>query len=207
MLHLLNSPFAILAGMVLLPLIPSMLLFKLLPSTAVVGGPFHGFRIDLSGAFGSYFILLVLILSTKNNVWDPPPAYQVWTVKGTVTDSNGAPIAPLDSGDISLLPPSLQESNAWFTIDVPVKTLQGGSPDYPTIAFAHAGYQPVQFTLDPKAAYPAGVSVNFNSTAHEVQISSLRLQPLPAYQGGAPLNSEAAAAPNAVQTHPAGARQ
>ncbi len=206
MLHLLNSPFAILTGMVLLPLIPAFLLFKLLPSTAVVGGPFHGFRIDLSGAFGAYFVLLVLILSTKNNVWDPPPAYQVWTVKGTVTDSNGDPIAPLDAGDISLLPPSLQESNGWFTIDVPVKTLQGGSPDYPTLAISHAGYQPMQFTLDPKATYPAGVSVNFNSTANEVQISSLRLQPLPAYQGGVPLNNEAAAAPNAAQTHPAGAR-
>jgi len=29
---------------------------------------------------------------------------------------------------------------------------------------------------------------------------------LPAYQGGAPLNDQAAAAPNAAQTKPAGAR-
>lgn len=204
MLHLLDSPFVILAGMVLLPMIPSFLLFKLLPNTAVVGGPFHGFRIDLSGAFGAYFILLVLILSTKNGIWDPPPAYQVWTVKGTVTDANGAPIAPLDAGDISLLPPSLQESNGWFTIDVPVKTLQGGSPDYPTLAITHPGFQPMQFTLDPKATFPAGIVVRFNQTANEVQINNLRLQPLPAYQGGAPLNDQAAASPTAAPSQPAG---
>lgn len=206
MMALLDSPFAILAGMVLLPLIPAFLLFKLLPNTAVVGGPFHGFRIDLSGAFGAYFVLLVLILSTKNSVWDPPPAYQVWTVKGIVTDGNGVPITPLDAGDIALLPPALREANAWFTIDVPVRTLQGGAPDYPTIAITHAGFQPMQFTLDPAATYPAGVGVNFNNTAREVQITNLRLQPLPAYQGGAPLNAQAAATPNATPTQSAGAR-
>lgn len=189
MMALLDSPFAILVGMVLLPLVPAFLLFKLLPNTAVVGGPFHGFRIDLSGSFGAYFILLVLILSTKNSVWDPAPTDQVWTVKGTVTDANGTPLAPLDEGDISLLPPSPQESNAWFTIDVPVRTLQGGVLDYPTLAIAHAGYQTMQLTLDPNGAYPSGVGVSFNNTAREVQIKNLRLQALPAYQGGAPLNA------------------
>jgi len=203
--NLLNFPFVILAGVILLPLIPAFILFKLLPNTAVVSGPLQGFRIDLSGAFAAYFALVVLVLSTKNGVWDPPPTYEVWTVKGTVTDGNGIPIAPLAVGDISLLPPSLTESNAWFTIDVPVRTGPGGALDYPSLAIAHAGYQPMQFTLDPNSRQPVGVNVSFNTTAREVQIADLRLQPLPAYQAGAPLNAQVEAPPDAGQFHPAGA--
>jgi hypothetical protein len=203
LLNLLNIPFVVLAGVILLPLIPAVMLFKLLPSTAVVSGPLQGLRIDLGGAFAAYFALVVLILSTKNSVWDPVPTYQVWTVTGTVTDNNGTPVAPLAVGDISLLPPSLTESNSWFTIDIPVRPGQGGTPDYPTLAIAHAGYQPAEITLNPSAGAQAGV--NFDSTTHQVQINGLRLQPLPTYQPAAPLNAQAEVTPGAAQIQPAGA--
>jgi hypothetical protein len=203
LLNLLNSPFAILAGLILLPLIPAFILFKLLPSTAVVGGPLQGLKLNLSGAFGAYFALVVLILSTKNSVWDPVPTYQVWTVSGTVTDNNGVPVAPLAVGDISLLPPSLTESNGWFTIDVPVRPGQGGATDYPTLAITHAGYETVQLTLNPNSGLPAGVNASYDTNAHQVQINSLRLQPLPAYQAAAPLNAQAEVP---AVTPPAGAQ-
>lgn len=206
MLNLLNFPFVILSGVLLLPLIPAFILFKLLPSTAVVGGPLQGLRIDLSGAFGAYFALVVLIFSTKNSVWDPVPTYQVWTVTGTVTDSNGAPVAPLGAGDVSLLPPTLTESNGWFTIDVPVRPGQGGAPDYPTLAITHAGYETAQITLDPNSTQPAGTNVSFNTTTHQIQINNLRLQPLPAYQAAAPLNAQAQAPANPAQPRATGAQ-
>lgn len=75
---------------ILLPLIPAILLFKLLPlSSADVSGPFHGFQIKLGGAVGAYFIL-VLVISFGPR---PTPPYEVFTVKGQVQDENGEPMA------------------------------------------------------------------------------------------------------------------
>ena len=37
------------------PIVPAYLLFKALPSTAIVTGLLHGFKIDLGGAFAGYF--------------------------------------------------------------------------------------------------------------------------------------------------------
>lgn len=205
MSNLSSTPFALLAGVILLPLIPAYLLFKLLPSTAVVGGPFQGFKINLGGAFAAYFALVLVVLYTKNSVWDPPPPmFQVWTVTGTITDNNGALIAPFAPGDISLLPPSLSESPGWFTIDIPVKPGQGGTADYPTLSISHQGFETVRVDLDPGHTPPSAVT--FDTTNHSVRISELRLQPLPTYQPTTPLNGQAASHTGDGNSQPAGGR-
>ena len=93
-----------LAVMVLLPLVPAYLLFKALPSTAIVTGPFQGLKLKLGGAFAGYFILAVLVFYS-HKIWAPPPQYQVWEVDGTVTDEDGAPLQLLELKDIGLYPP------------------------------------------------------------------------------------------------------
>jgi hypothetical protein len=199
----LNLPFALLAGVILLPLIPAFIIFKLLPASADVSGPLQGFEIKLGGAFGAYFALVVLILFTKNAIWDPPPpVYQVWTVTGTINDNGGSSISPLGEGDISLLPPSLSEQSGWFTIDIPVKPGQGGVADYPTLSISHPGYQSVYVNLNPASAPPTGV--RFDAAAHTVNVTGLRLQPLPAYTPAAPLNPGTPPAAAHPQTAPAG---
>src|SRR5215210_568088 len=68
---------------VLLPMVPAIAIFKLLPSRAAVTGPFKGLKINLGGAFAGYFVLLVLLLS----IFHTPPAEgrsQIWRVKGRV---------------------------------------------------------------------------------------------------------------------------
>jgi hypothetical protein len=73
---------------ILLPLIPAILLFKLLPSSADVSGPFHGFQIKLGGAVAAYF-LLVMVISFGPR---PTPRFEVFTVRGQVQDENGDPM-------------------------------------------------------------------------------------------------------------------
>jgi hypothetical protein len=171
----------------MLPIIPAFLLFKLLPSNAVLRGPFKGFKLNLGGAFAGYFALVILIFSTKNGVWDPiPPADQVWIVTGTVNDNSGDPIFPLGPEDISVLPPPSDLSPGWFTVEVPVLAGQGGTQAYPTLSISHTGYLPSYISLDPNSK-PQNY-VTFDAADRTVHISNLQLEPLPAYQPVAPMN-------------------
>lgn len=43
----------------LLPMIPAFLLYKIIPSRTDISGPFQGLQIKLGGAFGGYFLLLL----------------------------------------------------------------------------------------------------------------------------------------------------
>jgi len=188
-----------------LPIVPAFILFKLLPSNAVVNGPFQGFRINLGGAFAAYFALVLLILFTKNSVWDPPPpAYQVWTVTGTITNDKGEPFSVLGPEDISLLPPSQTLSNGWFTIDIPVKPGQGGTVDYPTLFLSHQGFGTVSVDLDPNSKPPNGIT--FDAANHTVRIADLHLPSLAAYQPTAPLNGQAGGIANAGPAQTEGVR-
>lgn len=54
-----SSFLLILVIIFLLPLIPSFLLYKFLPSKSTATGPFKGLNLKLSGAFAGYFILLL----------------------------------------------------------------------------------------------------------------------------------------------------
>jgi hypothetical protein len=72
----------------LLPLIPSYILFKFLPSESFVTGPFKGLKVNFSGATAIYFIIFIAILTT-NQFWkmEAPKNldlknYEVWKVEG-----------------------------------------------------------------------------------------------------------------------------
>lgn len=73
----------------LLPLIPAFLLFKFLPSTGNIEGPFKGMAIKFGGAFAGYF-LLFLISYTPMRTWikkaDEPR--EVWTIVGNISSSD-----------------------------------------------------------------------------------------------------------------------
>jgi len=44
----------------LVPLVPAFILYKYLPSKTNVTGPFKGLNLKLSGAFGGYFLLVII---------------------------------------------------------------------------------------------------------------------------------------------------
>ena len=49
----------VISVLVLLPMIPAYVLFKVLRSTGEVSGPLGSFKVALGGAFGGYFALTV----------------------------------------------------------------------------------------------------------------------------------------------------
>jgi hypothetical protein len=48
------------AFLVLVPLIPAVILYRLFEQKTIVTGPFKGLRLDLSGAFAGYFLILIV---------------------------------------------------------------------------------------------------------------------------------------------------
>src|ERR1700720_3113161 len=114
-----SSIVGVLAAVVLLPILPAYLLFRLLPSSSNVSGLLQGLEIKLGGAFGGYFILVVLILTKLSSIQTVvlPPAIgdQVWHVEGQILDEAGKGIDTLGPTDVQLMPRQLEiEPNGNF---------------------------------------------------------------------------------------------
>ena len=76
-----------LAAVILIPLLPAYLLYKTLPATAVVQGPFKGLNVNLQGAFGGYFVLVLLAFAVAQAFQpeDTYPRYEEYELLGSVT--------------------------------------------------------------------------------------------------------------------------
>jgi len=78
----------LLIAWVILPLVPSVLIYKLFPSTPVaVSGPFAGLTVKAGGAFGAYLIvfaaaLIYLVLPTRDMI--DRLGRQYWIIRGDV---------------------------------------------------------------------------------------------------------------------------
>jgi hypothetical protein len=192
---------ATLATILLLPIVPAFLLFWALPSNAVVSGPLQGLKINLGGAFGAYFALVVLVLGT-HSVWNPPPtppAYQAWEVKGQIADNNGNPIEPLDVQDVAVVPSDIQRyQQGMFQLDFLAVPGENGGIDYPSLVISHKNFKAVTISLNPANAQTLSLA-SVDSVHHEILINALRLQPPPPYQAAAALNAPQAPVPGGHQ--------
>ena len=121
---------------ILLPIIPALLLYKLLPSTADVAGPFHGLQIKLGGAFAGYFLLVLVIF-----FWPRGKPYEVWTLNGYIQDENGMTL-PQDKVNLNIQPRSIEYlDDGSFEMDILVKRGQSGQVKFPTLT---VDWQPAQ---------------------------------------------------------------
>jgi len=119
---------AYLCGVFLVPLIPAYIVYKLLPpSKTKVGGPFKGLKINLTGAFGGYFLLVLIALSLVFFFITPPkPQLEVWTLTGIIQtksmDPNIADVSDDFAGtEINTKPETfLVDSEGQFNIKVAV---------------------------------------------------------------------------------------
>lgn len=124
--------------LVLLPLIPAFLLFKALPSTAVVKGPLTGLNIDLGGAFGGYVALTVFIATFYATRMSGP---ETWTVQGDLQASEGEVPTAISC---TLRPPVLKVDEDKFEFSIPI-----ADPSKPLrLVFEAPGY--VKETVDLK---------------------------------------------------------
>ena len=81
------NELVVLTAIVMLPLIPAFLLFKLLPSRAVVKGPLAGLDVSLGGAFGGYVALTVFVATFFANEEATTPAPQSTVLVGIVSSA------------------------------------------------------------------------------------------------------------------------
>jgi hypothetical protein len=74
---------------VMLPIVPAYILYKSLPARTTVSGPFKGLNIQLTGAFGGYFVVVLLVagfitghIHMKQK--DMGSKYELWTIEGNI---------------------------------------------------------------------------------------------------------------------------
>lgn len=142
-----NNQLIVLSFLVLLPMIPAFLLFKLLPSRAVVKGPFAGFNVALGGAFAGYVALTVFVATYyAQNL--RPQTYRTWVVKGQLQFPSGErPPLRWDLG-----PPLLRlDANNGFYFEIPV----ADGAEMPDLVLEAAGYPVKSIKLSGNALYGA----------------------------------------------------
>jgi len=168
---------------VLLPVLPAWILFKYLPSTAVVKGPLKGLDINVGGAYAAYFILVVLLLYTRER-FVTPALYQVWAVHGTVTDeTDDVPLELFKEQDISLIPPELNVyEHGSFSLHFYSSPPPGGQGfEYPELNIGHKNFGNIKILLDPaelKSQKNQRWSANIDESSRQIHLK-IRLHKLP----------------------------
>lgn len=173
--------------MILLPIIPALVLFKALPSTANMEGPLGSQKVKFGGAFAGYFGVLLAIFMFRND-WAPAPpqsAYQVWQVSGAIVDGNGAPLEALQQGQFQVAPAVFVNRGAG-RFEVTVVTTPGptGNARFPSLSIAYPPYAEMPVDLESDAVGQGGVRVTRDAANHLIRIvDPIRLKKLDQYVG------------------------
>jgi len=142
---------------VLLPLVPAVILYKLFEQKTFVTGPFKGLRLDLSGAFAGYFLILVVLcfvlyrpmqqrkdLQSKienlsSQLQDARQATG-WTVWGQIEFTDQPTNSLTKSGvRISIVPLPEIYNDGTFEVHV-VKTTEGARQIFPSLEISKDNY-------------------------------------------------------------------
>jgi len=136
----------------LLPLVPAVILFKYLPSTATVSGPLgglrglHGLKIKFGGAFGAYFVVFMFLW---HGLDIDQPHYRTWTVTGRVVASETA--GDFHPNDLTwrVKPPDIAvNTDGTFKFQVAVLEKPSGEPTLPTVLVDLPGFVSQTIHLD-----------------------------------------------------------
>ncbi len=153
----------VLLVIILVPIIPSYLLFKLLPSDAVVNGPFKGLRIDLGGGFAGYFLIFITLVGIRTSF--EATNYEKWSVSGQIVLPDDTASIYVDPRFVTLSVPSLRsDSNGNFSMNF--LTTSDGQLDYPHLYIRYDGYQPKTYWLGPKEKNIRNESLPANFDPH-----------------------------------------
>lgn len=172
---------------VLLPIIPSVILFKYLPTDATVEGPYKGMKTKFKGAFAGYFIIL-LVIGGLIELNTPSIPFEVWHITGNAVLQDGEQLLPTD---ISINPPNVNVSKAGtFYLDIPVGKKDGNVLHFPTISLAHQGFNSVDIPLDDNPKTLLGrrpIEIKKDPATKSIVINNLNLNRMAPYnRGGVP---------------------
>lgn len=131
---------------VILPIVPAYVLYKTLPAKTTVTGPFKGLDIQLTGAFGGYFLVLLVVVGLLFALQPPPPGLQVWEVSGRVASPR-----PVELSDFSIQPPRADVGpDGSFELSVLVEVDAEGNFDFPTVFISRPGFEPATISFNAK---------------------------------------------------------
>jgi hypothetical protein len=166
-----------LAAGLLIPLLPAFLLYRVLPSKTIVSGPFAGLKIDLGGAFGGYFLLVLVGLWFLRDRAANANLYERWEMKGEVElEDAGHSRIEEKLLQVQLRPTRVQQNppvgnRIRYTVTVPVARDPQGSAicDYDSLYFFYPGYQNGYVSIEGCSYKNPDGKVNLPVTALERQ--------------------------------------
>jgi hypothetical protein len=124
------------AAILIIPLVPAYILYRTLPSSSSVRGPFQGLNVKFKGAFAGYFVLV--LVSGSYFSMHPPSAntFEMWRLIGKATFVAGNPAEPDPKFlNISLVPtrqtaePVVGDTMR-FVVDMPVERMPDGTTGF-----------------------------------------------------------------------------
>jgi len=159
----------VLLAVVLLPLIPACILYRFLPSDTMVKGPFQGLTVQLTGAFGGYFLVMLGVFGFYHTL----PAIdqsgdEAWTISGRLQ----TPITNLSDLQLSVRPATTQiDEDGTFKMRVLVSRDQG-KPELPTLIVQHPLYETVNVHFPDPGAPPLDCTTQVDDKDKTITIPS-----------------------------------
>jgi hypothetical protein len=160
----------------LLPLIPAFVLFRFLPASANVEGPFKGLTIKLGGAFAGYFLTVLLSWQIAKTLMEPLWSDNWNVVAHIAFEGTPATHPPPTQAVVLVKPPTAEiEDTGSMQMSVPIPLLHKGAIDIQRLVVAVDGYATVNVPLDPDhlhlGAYGGqDYQVTFDETHHQILI-------------------------------------
>ncbi|HEV2719306.1 MAG TPA: hypothetical protein VG323_04745 [Thermoanaerobaculia bacterium] len=158
-----ENPIVVLTVLALLPLIPAILLFKLLPGgNTEVEGPLAGLKVKLGGAFGGYVALTAFLATFYATSLKPAgSAMEEWTVVGDVRAGAGEITCKL-SPPLSILP-----GNHFFWHISKAK-----GTELPSIVFEAPGFEGETLYLTKTAYLNGAMPIDIDDSAKIVRVKA-----------------------------------
>jgi hypothetical protein len=160
----------------LLPLIPAFVLFRFLPSSADVEGPFKGLTIKLGGAFAGYVVTVLLSWQVAESLLKPMWSDN-WDVVAQITFDSGSGSHPPPTQAVVLVKPPTAEIEPSGSVQmmVPIPRVHTGAIDIQRLVVAVDGYETVNVPLDPDNQHLGAFGgqdyrVTFDQQHHRISI-------------------------------------
>lgn len=160
----------------LLPMIPAFVLFRFLPNTADVSGPFKGLTLKLSGAFAGYFVTVLLSWQVAKSMIEPTWSDN-WNVVARITFDGAPANHPAAAQAVVLVKPPTADidSNGQLQMMVPIPRVHNGAVDLQRLIVALDGYETVNVPLDPDGEHLGfygrqDFQVTFDNQKHRILV-------------------------------------
>ena len=134
----------------LIPIIPAFILFRFLPGSANVQGPFRGLDIKLGGAFAGYIVAVILSWWIVSSLLAPTWSDN-WNVVAHLKFAGQGGNQPSPTEALILVHPPTPEidSNGLIQLTVAIPRVCKNSYELQRLIVAQDGYETVAIPLDP----------------------------------------------------------